>query len=361
MSAIPPSLPLPIFDQNDDPKELIQSFLRSGGTFPVITRYLKKQPIPESAENAIRLFNYFLCALECAHQEKSTEEPLIQRIFLSHVKHPGLIEPLHVYEALKTHRTALASYFLKNGFSLNSSYGANGDTLLHLCSRKGDLESLEWIVQQGAKLEIRNTRGETALHQAGSIECVDFLLKAGLHIEDTTLAGYRPLHYAASKSGPILKHLLDRGAMINATTPEGLSALHIACLEKNEENLMTLLDSGADYTLVGKTDVKFQALDACFAVAPLFDEKEEISDGFLEVVGECLNEGSSPTSILIKFNQMINTRVFPKEQIVDWLCSYNRALEREVVKECIFDEISGKIKISILLSLLTDAGALYYS
>ena len=60
--------------------------------------------------------------------------------------------------------------------------GAVDDTLLHLVSRKGDIEGIEILIDYGAQVNIIGDLGNTPLHQAammGQINSVRALLKRG--------------------------------------------------------------------------------------------------------------------------------------------------------------------------------------
>ena len=63
----------------------------------------------------------------------------------------------------------------------------------------------------------------------------------------STLVGAQPLHFAAA-DGDIesVNLLLDRGAKINAATQDGWTALHFACLRGDKGLVQLLLDRGAD-------------------------------------------------------------------------------------------------------------------
>jgi hypothetical protein len=53
------------------------------------------------------------------------------------------------------------------GVDINAS-GATGDTALHAASRLGFNSLVKWLAEQGARLDVKNKRGETPLKVAGT-------------------------------------------------------------------------------------------------------------------------------------------------------------------------------------------------
>jgi len=72
----------------------------------------------------------------------------------------------------------------------------------------------------------------------------------------STFVGAQPLHFAVA-DGKVesVNLLLDRGAKINAATQDGWTALHFACLRGNEGLVQLLLDRGADVSMTTMTGV----------------------------------------------------------------------------------------------------------
>ncbi len=66
----------------------------------------------------------------------------------------------------------------------------------------------------------------------------------------STFVGAQPLHFAAA-DGDVesVNLLLDRGAKINAATQDGWTALHFACLRGDKGLVQLLLDRGADVSM----------------------------------------------------------------------------------------------------------------
>ncbi len=66
----------------------------------------------------------------------------------------------------------------------------------------------------------------------------------------STFVGAQPLHFAAADGNvESVNLLLDRGAKINAATQDGWTALHFACLRGDKGLVQLLLDRGADVSM----------------------------------------------------------------------------------------------------------------
>ncbi|CAF9912261.1 MAG: hypothetical protein GOMPHAMPRED_007613 [Gomphillus americanus] len=132
----------------------------------------------------------------------------------------------------------------------------NGNTALHLI-----------LLNKQAKLVHEKCRSSTA---AGfdRLCCliqmfVEKLLDSGANIEAKTLHG-RPALFCAIHDPGKLEIMLDRGADVESTMADGCTALHVACVEGNEEAVRLLLKYGASVAATC-TELKRTPLHlACF-------------------------------------------------------------------------------------------------
>ncbi|XP_058388933.1 BRCA1-associated RING domain protein 1 isoform X2 [Diceros bicornis minor] len=116
-----------------------------------------------------------------------------------------------------------------------------GETLLHIASIKGDIPSVEYLLQNGSDPNVKDHAGWTPLHEAcnhGHLRVVELLLQHKALVNTTGYQNDSPLHDAA-KNGhvDIVKLLLSSGASRNAVNIFGLRPVDYA----DSENMKSLL------------------------------------------------------------------------------------------------------------------------
>ncbi|QGQ24265.1 hypothetical protein F1728_16925 [Gimesia benthica] len=116
------------------------------------------------------------------------------------------------------------------------------------------------LIDQGAKLDLDDGYGSTALstsiyqgHDPLSLALLkagaDPNTKTGVYIDGTD--GITPLH-RATKSPPVLKAMIKRGARLNVQDSEGETPLHWAVSEPNAESVKLLIEAGANLNIKDK-------------------------------------------------------------------------------------------------------------
>ncbi|XP_062857356.1 CARD- and ANK-domain containing inflammasome adapter protein [Trichomycterus rosablanca] len=165
-----------------------------------------------------------------------------------------------------------------NRTNVNSKHGSS-DTLLHLAAEHGQLAVINFLLSQGAKLDVRNDRGQTALHRAsemGQTAASVALIRAGADIHAMDKASKTPQHLAAQKGhegtvralvveeakgfrnqttflhmaameddAALAEILLRNGASVDARDPQRKTALFHAISRGNEKTAAVLLKAGA--------------------------------------------------------------------------------------------------------------------
>ncbi|XP_007958130.1 BRCA1-associated RING domain protein 1 [Orycteropus afer afer] len=116
-----------------------------------------------------------------------------------------------------------------------------GETLLHIASIKGDIPSVEYLLQNGSDPNVKDYAGWTPLHEAcshGHLKVVELLLQHKALVNTTGYQNDSPLHDAA-KNGhlDIVKLLLSYGASRNAVNIFGLRPVDYT----DRENMKALL------------------------------------------------------------------------------------------------------------------------
>ncbi len=146
---------------------------------------------------------------------------------------------------------------------------APGDTPVADAARRGDVEAVRVLLQQGADVNGAHGDGMTALHWAaerGDREMADMLQHAGATVHAVTRIGqYTPLHVASTAGhAPLIELLIAAGADVAAgTDPSGVTPLHLAAGSGSVEAVTTLLDHGANIDALesawGQTPLIFAA------------------------------------------------------------------------------------------------------
>lgn len=87
---------------------------------------------------------------------------------------------------------------LEGGADVNVR-GNDGDSPLHACAERGELECMVVLLAKGADRDVRSNDGSTPLHGAavhGHVECLRTLIAVGADKEAKNAAGERPVDVA---------------------------------------------------------------------------------------------------------------------------------------------------------------------
>ncbi|XP_053323897.1 serine/threonine-protein phosphatase 6 regulatory ankyrin repeat subunit B-like [Spea bombifrons] len=132
---------------------------------------------------------------------------------------------------------------------LRANNKKHGDTALHACCRKRDLEVAKALVEHGASVDCQNGEGQTALHVVaweGDETMLKFLhqCKANPNIADKM--DRSPLHIAAERGHTGLVEILTEKFKSNvlARTKDGSTLMHIASQCGHPETALAFLKKG---------------------------------------------------------------------------------------------------------------------
>ena len=126
---------------------------------------------------------------------------------------------------------------------------------IHDAAKSGDLDQVQRLVVKGVDVNEKAVRDETPLiiaALAGQGEIVNYLLQRGANINARNASGMTSLHAAAyAGHSDIVSLLVAKGADINdASNRFAVTPLHVASEEDNIGTVQTLLNLGADVTVV---------------------------------------------------------------------------------------------------------------
>ncbi|MDR2419627.1 MAG: ankyrin repeat domain-containing protein [Treponema sp.] len=152
------------------------------------------------------------------------------------------------------------AYFAPAALTANYNYRINdGITPLHAASREGHIGFMEFLIEQGAEVDIKNASGSTPLHEAvrsGKIDAIKLLLASKVDINAQDARGNSVLHLAIRDMPPdthleIVNILLAQPEINPSLWDEyGDSPLHAAiALNKDPEIIKALLKKGSDVNI----------------------------------------------------------------------------------------------------------------
>jgi ankyrin repeat protein len=154
------------------------------------------------------------------------------------------------FRAVRTDNASTVEGLLQRGFDANAR-DESGQTALCLAVRERSDQVVDALLKHPQiDLNAQNSAGETALMFAalqGRLELASRLIARGAAISQD---GWNALHYAATGPEPkVVALLLQRGAPIEARSPNGTTALMMAARYGSEQSVTLLLEHHADPTL----------------------------------------------------------------------------------------------------------------
>lgn len=190
-------------------------------------------------------------------------DPIVVKMWLEAGTDPNTVDN-QGYTALQ--RAAIAGNLQL--VMLLVQYGANmtalsvnqfGDLPIHLAAAYGHENIVNWMLDNGVTVDVRNRLGATPLFSAvhnKRLEIAHFLLDRGAAVNARVINGDNrtSLHEAAALgSVDLVQLLLDGGADINATTSdENQTPLHWAEKVGQQKTADLLIQNGADITVRDK-------------------------------------------------------------------------------------------------------------
>ena len=180
------------------------------------------------------------------------------------------------FAATAANDAAAVQQLIRRGIDANSR-NPEGQTALFLALRGGAFEVADALLKDPT-LDVNavNASDESALMMAalkGQTDWVRRLLERGAQVNKP---GWSPLHYAATGTEPtIVKLLLDRGAAVDAESPNRTTPLMMAAQYGSEASVDLLLARGAsakarndrgltaaDFARLGKREALASRLEA---------------------------------------------------------------------------------------------------
>ena len=177
-------------------------------------------------------------------------------IFIGVSSFAGSFEDFFI--AIRNDHTGKVGALLQRGFDPNAR-SEEGQLGLVLAMQEGSLKTADVLLSHPAiQIDALNQAGESALMMAalkGEMAGLRTLLARGAKVNQP---GWSALHYAASgtDASEAVRLLLEKGADVNAVSPNGSTPLMMAAQYGSEDSVKLLLAGGADPKRRNQRDLK---------------------------------------------------------------------------------------------------------
>ena len=200
-----------------------------------------------------KIYDSSLCTLEFSFRDAKLSE--INTLFIVPLEMTRKVRNQKFHEAaVKGDMKAIVVLFKISGKIVDTK-DAEGSTPLHKASRKGHLDVVKFLIENGANVNAQTTFGGNMvpLHWAsgkGHLNVVKLLVENGANVDAQTTSKYKgnmtPLHWA-SEGGHlnVAKFLIKNGAKIDAKNSENKILLHLASMENDLDQVKFLIKNGA--------------------------------------------------------------------------------------------------------------------
>jgi len=162
-----------------------------------------------------------------------------------------------LHYAVERGKTAIVKLLIEKGADVNRRKEEWLTTPLMTGAESGRTEIVKALIEAGADVNLEDKHGITALVEAVGVssppsaahDVVQALLGAGAKLK------FNVLMKAAKNCSPeTIKALIAAGAEVNAVTPKWQTPLTWAVMEKRADNVVALLEAGADPNLRNSPD-----------------------------------------------------------------------------------------------------------
>lgn len=151
------------------------------------------------------------------------------------------------FRAVNIDDARTVNQLLARGFDPNSPSTRGVPALVQAVRDESPKVMEALLAHPQLKVDATTPANETALMMAALAGQADWAQKLLARGAQVNRAGWTPLHYAASGPQPqLLTLLLEKGAAINARSPNGTTPLMMASRYGNEDGAHLLLNRGAD-------------------------------------------------------------------------------------------------------------------
>lgn len=131
-----------------------------------------------------------------------------------------------------------------NGYDLNTPDSKLGRTVLHSLCKIGNVDKIKLILTMNANLNLYDLSGVLPIHLTNNLQIIQLFIEKGMNINSKNLRnGNTLLHMAFERGDPlVIQYLLKNGADINLFNDDIQTPLHCINKEKAEFILKSVFD-----------------------------------------------------------------------------------------------------------------------
>lgn len=240
--------------------------------------------------------------------------------------------------------------------------------LVHIALEENNMDMLDYLISNGADINIKNDEGDTILNIAVSndnLEAVRFLLERGANPNILNILKENALHFAvAIRDHRIVDELINKGAKINVKEENGFTPMQMAYFYGNKDIVQSFLKHNANKEELNPKKLTHKQQYMAIRIATTSDNVE-IVDSLIKA-GFDVNKVNNPIIINgdIKNNaKLVNALIEEykqNEQNVIFYAIENEAVEivKRLIKAKVDVNVKDKYKGLTPLHIATEKGDL---
>lgn len=254
-------------------------------------------------------------------------------------------ETEHVYKlASKAEWDEVKKFIERERFNVRITLATNGNTLLHLAAKQGNLDAVQYLVNKGANILAQNEDGEIALACAGGNEKIQrFLQEQHNKLEKDYELNDRLFCAVIQGNFEKIKESIAEGASARAVNIQGNTILHISVRHSNTLETVEYIANlpGLDLEACdddGKTALHYLAASR--------SRSDNIAIALLNAGANPFAEVNSPTLPPYYYNSYLSQCMIEEEKrITEYLAPFQQLAGNvaKLMEESKLDEVIGYI------------------